>query len=109
MQMLAKRAVLVLLCLLTLAAAVAAGEVPPPWIPLGPFGGVVSHLTADPTHSGTLYATTDSAIFKTVDGGAHWTTSLLARTTAAVTVDPVHPSTLYVGLPLSPSLLKSTD
>ncbi len=109
MRMPAKRAVLILLCLLAAALATAARALPPPWTPLGPFGGVVSHLTADPLDSGTLYATTDSAIFKTVDGGAHWTTSLLARTTAAVTVDPVHPSTLYVGLPLSPSLLKSTD
>ncbi len=109
MRMPAKRAVLVLLCLLAAALASAAQALPPPWTPLGPFGGTVSHLTADPLHSGTLYATTDSAIFKTVDGGAHWTTSLLVRTSAAVTVDPVHPSTLYVGLPLSPSLLKSTD
>lgn len=29
-------------------------------------------LTADPQHSGTLYAGTDTAVYKTVDGGVSW-------------------------------------
>lgn len=92
---------------LTLAAA--AGAIPPPWVPLGPYGGVVRFLTADPTRSGTVYAATDQGVFKTADGGASWMVSLLEQPTSAVAVDPAHPSTLYVGVGGGELLLKSTD
>lgn len=112
MQVPAKRAILILLCLFALTSY--AGAIPPPWVPLGPFGGFLQSLTADPTRSGTVYATTDRGIFKTTDGGASWTVSLLGPPASAVAVDPVHPSTLYVGAYPFPALrsikvLKSTD
>ena len=93
--------------LLSLTAA--AGAIPPPWVPLGPFGGSVPRLTADPKRSGTLYATTFEGLFKSTDGGASWTLSTLERPTSNVAADPVHPSTLYVGVANDHFLLKSTD
>ncbi len=99
----------ILAVLLLASLAAAAGAIAPPWTPLGPFGGAVSHLTADPTRSGTLYATTPRGIFKTLDAGAHWTALSLDMATTPVAVDPVHPSTLYVGVLAPRLLLKSTD
>lgn len=92
-----------------LALASTAGAIPPPWTPLGPFGGGVTSLTADPKVSGTLYAATLEGIFKTTDGGASWTLSSLEKPTSNVAADPVHPSTLYVGVTGAHVLLKSTD
>jgi photosystem II stability/assembly factor-like uncharacterized protein len=101
-----------------LLAAGAARALPPPWVPLGPFGGYVQSLTADPTRSGTVYAITSEEVFKTADGGDSWTTSLLATSplewpTSNVAVDAVHSSTLYVGVRdperRSAEVLKSTD
>lgn len=102
------------LAVLLLALAPAARALPPAWMPLGPFGGFVQTLTADPTEEGTLYATTPQGVFKTTDGGASWATSLLATPVSAVAVDPVHPSTLWVGVSTYPAsrslrMLKSTD
>jgi photosystem II stability/assembly factor-like uncharacterized protein len=97
------------LAVLLLALAPAARALPPAWAPLGPFGGFVQALTADPRQSGTVYATTPSGIFKTVDGGASWTAISLEQPTSAVAVDPSHPSTLYVGIYGGALLLKSTD
>src|SRR5205085_4976513 len=42
-----------LLTLIALAAAPATA-LPPPWTPIGPFGGAVQSLTADPKHPGTV-------------------------------------------------------
>lgn len=43
------------------------------WTSIGPQGGRVSTLAADPRNPATLYAATGAGIFKTTDGGAHWT------------------------------------
>ncbi len=106
MQMPAKRAVLVFLCLLALATS--AQAVPPPWMALGPFGGGVRSLAADPTNPNTLYAATAQGIFRTTDGGSSWITLYTQEVTSNVAVDPAHPSTLYAGASGS-ILIKSTD
>nr|MDP9122269.1 hypothetical protein [Acidobacteriota bacterium] len=36
------------------------------------FGTDITKLLADPQHPGTLYAADSQALFKTIDGGAHW-------------------------------------
>jgi photosystem II stability/assembly factor-like uncharacterized protein len=67
----------------------------------------VHALAIHPVETGTLWAglsngyeTAPAAIYKTTDGGAHWSDSStglgLARVTAIV-VDPGHPNTLYAG------------
>src|SRR5215472_11165581 len=43
------------------------------WKSIGPEGGRVSALAADPRNPATLYAATGAGIFKTTDGGANWT------------------------------------
>jgi photosystem II stability/assembly factor-like uncharacterized protein len=99
-----KLAKLLAAILLTAAPASAA----PRWTPLGPFGGVVRTLTADPSRSGILYATTPNGIFKTVDRGNSWTSIYTGMPASNVAVDPVHPATLYVAA-TGPILLKSAD
>src|SRR5690242_15714893 len=48
------------------------------WKPLGPPGGDVPSLAADPSHPGRLFlGTTDGHIFGSTDDGEHWT--LLGR------------------------------
>lgn len=43
------------------------------WTNIGPDGGRVSALAADPRNPASLYAATGAGIFKTIDGGANWT------------------------------------
>ncbi len=106
----AKRTVLAVAALLAVGSARAAHATAtsPPWTPLGPFGGIVRTLSADPAHSGTVYATTPGGIFKTVDGGGSWKSIYIGIPASNVAVDPVHPATLYVAAN-GPILLKSTD
>lgn len=96
-----------LLTLLALAAAPAAA-LPPPWTPIGPFGGAVRSLTADPKHPGTVYAVTAGAVFKTVDGGISWKTVYVGAVRSNLAIDPVHPETLYVGA-FGQIVARSTD
>lgn len=43
------------------------------WTPIGPDGGTIAVLAADPQSHGTLYAgTAGGAVWKSLDGGAHW-------------------------------------
>jgi photosystem II stability/assembly factor-like uncharacterized protein len=91
-----------------LALAGAARAIAPPWTPLGPFGGTVAQLTADPAHSGTLYATTGNGIYKTADGGVSWTSVYIGIPSSNVAVDPASPAILYAGVQ-GPVLIKSTD
>lgn len=42
------------------------------WTPVGPEGGAVAALAADPQNPSTVYAATCAGVFKTVDGGANW-------------------------------------
>ncbi|HEY0514163.1 MAG TPA: hypothetical protein VGH73_19810 [Thermoanaerobaculia bacterium] len=91
-----------------LSAAAPARALPPPWIPLGPFGGGIQSLTADPARSGTLYATTGAGLFKTADGGASWKSIYDGTPGSNLAVDPLHPSTLYVAV-YGAILIKSTD
>ncbi|HST16546.1 MAG TPA: hypothetical protein VLK36_02685 [Gaiellaceae bacterium] len=87
----------------------------------GGWVGANEALTADPQHSGTLYAGTESAVYKTVDGGRSWRPSkrgLLAppRPTyefnrdlgwvRALAVDPADTNVVYAG---SDRVSKSSD
>jgi photosystem II stability/assembly factor-like uncharacterized protein len=78
------------------------------WKPLGPFGGDVATLAADP--AGVLYATMRlPGVFRSADGGLSWTALHDGPVDGNVAVDPSHPSTLYLcGVP-GAILLESTD
>ena len=84
----------VLLAFLLAPAFLAAQS--PAWQPLGPNGGTVFSLTADPSQPGVLYAMAGPAgVFKSTDRGASWRNVLVVHALGNVAVDPVRPSVLY--------------
>jgi len=80
--------------MLALALLAASGVRAQNWKPLGPPGGDVRSLTADPARPGRVFlGTADGHIFGSEDSGGHWT--LLGRVSArldavvtAIVVDP---------------------
>jgi photosystem II stability/assembly factor-like uncharacterized protein len=90
-----------------LALAGSAGAIPPPWVPLGPFGGSIRSLTtgADPV---TLYAVTFGGVFKTADRGLSWAAINLRGDVTSLAGDPAHPGVLYLSVQ-GEGVLKSTD
>jgi photosystem II stability/assembly factor-like uncharacterized protein len=81
----------------------------PRWTPLGPYGGFVSTLSVDPASPQVLYATSRfQGSFKSLDGGANWSTIHVGPVSGNVAVDPVQPTTLYQSFNFN-QLLKSTD
>ncbi len=69
------------------------------WV--GPYGGTVTTIAADPYNSQMLYAGTfGSGVFKTTDGGRTWVSAnrgLSNLYVYSLAIDPTHPSTLYAG------------
>ena len=99
-----------------LAAALASGQTGT-WVNRGPEAGTVYCLAADPTQPGTLYAGTDSGVYKSTDGGASWqpsNTGMEVYRVQTIAVDPNSPSTLVAGT-ITPDgvesvgIFKSTD
>jgi photosystem II stability/assembly factor-like uncharacterized protein len=62
------------------------------------FGGV-SQLAMDPTNSNTLYAGNTDGFLKSTDGGATWhgAGNGPVGVVYSISVDPLHPDTIYVG------------
>src|SRR5215210_3904068 len=71
----------------------------PAWEPVGPAGGTVLALKADPFHSEVLLAgLQDAGLFKSMDGGASWAPSghgLPPGSITQVVFDPRTAGTLY--------------
>ena len=67
----------------------------------GSEGGIVRAIVATPSHSATLYAATSQAgVFKTLDGGNHWTPvnrGLRQVDVLALAQDPATPGVLIAG------------
>ncbi len=96
------------------------------WTSNGPYGGAVIALAVDPIHPGTIYAGVpndgafdptfpdaeffeETGVYKTVDGGAHWTLVLPLGSPyipGSVTIDPIHPDTVYVS---AGAMFRTTD
>jgi hypothetical protein len=76
------------------------------WTTHGPYGVYTHALAIDPTTPSTLYAGTESGVFRSTDSGASWNpvntglsdSSGLAPSVFALAIDPTAPSTLYAGL-----------
>ncbi len=87
------------------------------WTSLGPSGGTVNDLAIDPLTPTTLYAGTDSGVFKSTDGARTWqamNTGLSLLSVTALVIDPLTPTTLYAGttdpgVPGGGGVFKSTD
>src|SRR5450756_992638 len=72
------------------------------WTQLPLYGGSVSVLAINPKVPSTLYASTGSQVFRSIDSGDTWTalnTSFAGAPPAvtALAIDPLTPSTLYAG------------
>ncbi len=77
------------------------------WTPLGPDDGPINALAIDPITPTTLYAGSFvSGVFKSTDGGQHWT-ELIRLCVFALAIDPATPTTLYAGT--CGGVFKSTD
>ena len=87
------------------------------WTNRGPEGGTIYCLTADSTRPGTLYAGTDSGVYRTDDGGATWRASnagIAVYRVQTIAIDPTSPNTLLAGTitpdgVASVGIFKSTD
>jgi uncharacterized repeat protein (TIGR01451 family) len=60
----------------------------------------IGALAVDPTNSQVVYATTDSTLIKTTDGGSSWSSTAWPATSGAgapfaLAIDPAHPQVLY--------------
>src|SRR5689334_15484348 len=68
----------------------------PRWTAVGPYGGLVDRLTADPADARVLYARADAAgIFKSADAGASWSLIQAGLFFSGVAVDPSRHTTIY--------------
>src|SRR5450756_1623668 len=72
------------------------------WTQLPLYGGNVSVLAINPKTPATVYASTGSQVFRSINGGDTWTAlnTSFATTPSPVTclaIDPLMPSTLYAG------------
>jgi photosystem II stability/assembly factor-like uncharacterized protein len=82
------------------------------WTNIGPDAGNVYALVVDSQNSRTLYASTDSGLFKTSDRGANW--SMVSSPKGldgwplSLAVDPQTSGTIYAGL-CGDRVYKSTD
>jgi photosystem II stability/assembly factor-like uncharacterized protein len=94
-----KSAVLLAILAIALSGTLSAGR--NRWTPVGPEGGNVLALAADPRNPGTLYAATCGSVFKTIDAGASWTAMNVAlqgidcEEGEDLAVDPQNSGTVY--------------
>ena len=70
------------------------------WTTHGPEGAWVSELVIDPQHPATVYAGTQSGIFKTTDGGGRWRrlSGFPAADAQALAIAPSDPDVLYAAV-----------
>ena len=90
---------LVFLALSTCLAAAPAGAANV-WTPIGPEGGQILSVEADPRQASVLYAGTDQGVFKSTDGGTTWLRSsqgLRRRDIADLALAPSDSSVVYAG------------
>jgi photosystem II stability/assembly factor-like uncharacterized protein len=103
------RAARTLVAVLFCASAVASWAGLNEWTTAGPWGGVVRDVADDPSAPGTLIATGYTGVFRSTDGGLHWSavsTGLPSAYFQCVVTSPGPPAAIYVG---GQGVYKSTD
>jgi len=92
-----------------LISAVAAALLQPANIRASDTAPAVGPVAIDPSTPSTIYAGTNAGVFKTTDGGEHWTAIAPALYDVhALVIDPSAPSTLYAAVS-SKGVFRSTD
>lgn len=81
---------IILSCFLLLASSLEAGV--NHWTPIGPFGGEINALAADPQQPSVIYAATRGGVYKTENGGATWRRTSRGLRSAVVSDVAVAPS-----------------
>ena len=69
-------------------------------------------IAVDPTNPEIFYLASNGVIFKTTDGGQHFSSTRLlpaGYTDITILIDPSNPSTLYAAVPTPGGVFKSTD
>jgi photosystem II stability/assembly factor-like uncharacterized protein len=109
MRQIGASSVLIAIIAIALSATLCAGV--NEWTSLGPEGGRVPRLVADPQAPSTVYAGTCGGVFKTADGGASWTAVnsglSVPGCVGLLVIDPRNASTVYAGA--SCGIYKTTD
>jgi photosystem II stability/assembly factor-like uncharacterized protein len=84
------------------------------WTTNGPYGAPMRGLLIDPVDSNIIYATTDSGVYKSIDGGSTWLVSStglpdypFVAWTNSIVFDPQNSSTLF--LATRQGIFKSID
>jgi len=82
------------------------------WTPCGLSGNGVGPFAADPTNPERMYLARNGAgLYKTIDGGKHWSlinNGLPQFTVTGLAIDPHNPDLIYIGL-YDKGLFRSTD
>jgi hypothetical protein len=82
------------------------------WSTHGPYGASVSELVIDPQDPATVYAATQTGIFKTSDGAQSWhrLSGFPGERVAALAISPSDPNVLYAAeiVPEGPTSFRCT-
>src|SRR5215207_3999113 len=95
-----------ILLLLALPVAAQINVTPGEWRRLGPDGGRISGLAAAPSNPKVLYASTQGAFYRSLDGGASWIYTSDEQSPFGPTVDAADPALVYA---LLSSAVRSRD
>src|SRR5689334_21871967 len=92
------------LCVVCIGPAGSASAGTTSWTPLGLTGGDIAAFAIDPSNHLVVYAATyKGGVFKSTDGGAHWTAMNTGFTPGSyleiysLAIDPGSASTVYAG------------